>query len=97
MLEREVFVMETKRWTVEVFLTEDERDQVTSATAVLYTDTGRRHESVAHARRNPSDRPVPEIGDELAAGRALSDLAAKLIGDGAEDVAQMAGSARQRR
>ncbi|GIG84553.1 DUF1876 domain-containing protein [Planotetraspora kaengkrachanensis] len=83
--------METKRWTVEVFLTEDENDDVTTATAVLYTDAGRRHESVAHARRNPTDRPVPEIGDELAVGRALSDLAAKLIGDGAEDVAQMAG------
>jgi hypothetical protein len=89
--------METKRWTVEVFLTEDDRDDVTSATAVLYTDAGRRHESVAHARRNPSDRPVPAIGDELAAGRALSDLAAKLIGDGAEDVAQLAGSRREPR
>ncbi|GII59604.1 hypothetical protein Pth03_79930 [Planotetraspora thailandica] len=89
--------METKRWTVEVFLSEDDRDDVTTATAVLYTDAGRRHESVAHARRNPSDRPVPEIGDELAAGRALSDLAAKLIGDGAEDVAQLAGMRREPR
>ncbi|MEZ0076195.1 DUF1876 domain-containing protein [Planotetraspora sp. GP83] len=85
--------MKTKRWTVEIFLNEDDNDDLTTATAVLYTGAGRRHESVGHARRNPSDRPVPEIGDELAAGRALSDLSAKLIGDGAEDVAQMAGPA----
>ncbi|ETK32328.1 DUF1876 domain-containing protein [Microbispora corallina] len=93
MLVREVFVMESKRWTVEVFLNEDDNDDVTTATAVLYTGGGMRHESVGRARRNPADRPVPEIGDELAAGRALADLGAKLIGDGAEDVAQLAGPA----
>jgi hypothetical protein len=97
MLDREVYAMESKRWTVEVFLTEDDVDKVTTATAVLYTDRGKRHESKAHARRNPADRPVPEIGDELAAGRALSDLAAKLIGDGAEDVAQLAGISHRTR
>ncbi len=85
--------METKQWNVEIFISEDDTDKVTTARAVLLTDDGRRHESVAHARRNPSDRPVPEIGDELAAGRALSDLAAKLMEDGAEDVAQLAGPA----
>ncbi|GGO21374.1 hypothetical protein GCM10011574_48670 [Microbispora bryophytorum] len=72
-------------------MNEDDNDDVTTATAVLYTPGGQRHESVGRARRNPSDRPVPEIGDELAAGRALADLGAKLIGDGAEDVAQFAG------
>ncbi|KAA9380779.1 DUF1876 domain-containing protein [Microbispora amethystogenes] len=85
--------MESKRWTVEIFVNEDDKDDVTTATAVLYTPSGRRHESVGRARRNPADRPVPEIGDELAAGRALADLGSKLIGDGAEDVAQLAGPA----
>ncbi|GAA5058538.1 hypothetical protein HNP84_005495 [Thermocatellispora tengchongensis] len=80
--------MQAKEWKVEVFLTEDDNDDVTTARAVLFTGGAKRHESVGHARRNPIDRPVPEIGDELAAGRALSDLAAKLIQDGANDVAQ---------
>ncbi|MFF5212949.1 DUF1876 domain-containing protein [Streptosporangium sp. NPDC000396] len=84
--------MQAKQWDVQLFISEDDNDDVTTATAVLLTSDGRRYESVAYARRNPSDRPVPEIGDELAAGRALSDLAAKLIEAGAEDVAHMAGS-----
>ncbi|MBG0831940.1 DUF1876 family protein [Planomonospora sp. ID67723] len=85
--------MQTKQWDVQVFIEEDDNDDVTTARAVLSHD-GVRHESVAHARRNPSDQPVAGIGDELAAGRALSDLAAKLIEDGAQDVARLAGAAR---
>ena len=34
---------------------------------------------VGLARRNPRDSEVPEIGDELAAARALADLAHQLI------------------
>ncbi|MFI6908207.1 DUF1876 domain-containing protein [Nonomuraea sp. NPDC050394] len=86
--------MNTKEWTVKILITEDDEDKRTSATAVLYAIDSRRHESVAYARRNPDDRPIPEIGDELAAGRALMDLADKLLGDGAEDIAEMAGPAR---
>ncbi|MEV0230563.1 MULTISPECIES: DUF1876 domain-containing protein [unclassified Nonomuraea] len=85
--------MDYKQWNVQIWISEDDNDAVTTATAVLFTADGKRHESVAHARRNPSDRPVPGIGDELAAGRALSNLASKLIEDGAEDVAQLAGTA----
>ncbi|KAB8193544.1 DUF1876 domain-containing protein [Nonomuraea phyllanthi] len=85
--------MDYKQWNVQIWISEDDDDAVTTATAVLFTADGKRHESVAHARRNPSDRPIPGIGDELAAGRALSNLASKLIEDGAEDVAQLAGTA----
>ncbi|GHE25890.1 hypothetical protein GCM10017673_29280 [Streptosporangium violaceochromogenes] len=88
-------MMEAKQWNVQIFISEDDNDDVTTARAVLFTDRGKRHEAVARARRNPSDRPVPEIGDELAAGRVLSVLAAQLIQDGAEDVAQTAGSVRE--
>ncbi|WP_283137641.1 DUF1876 domain-containing protein [Rhizohabitans arisaemae] len=84
--------MEAKQWDVQIYITEDDDDSVTMARVVLSTGNGLRHESVGRARRNPVDRPVPEIGDELAVGRALSDLAAKLIGDAADDVAQMAGA-----
>jgi hypothetical protein len=37
---------------------------------------------------------VPEIGDELAAGRALSDLAHHLLDVAADDVAAFASSLR---
>ncbi|MFF5212974.1 dsRBD fold-containing protein [Streptosporangium sp. NPDC000396] len=82
--------MKTKRWDVRIFISEDDSDDVTTARAVLMTPGGRKHQSVAHARRNPDDRPVPAIGDELAAGRALSDLAGKLMKDGAADAARLA-------
>ncbi|MEU6711737.1 dsRBD fold-containing protein [Nonomuraea sp. NPDC046802] len=86
-------IMEYKEWNIQIWISEDDQDAVTTATAVLFTAEGKRHESVAHARRKPGDRPVPGIGDELAAGRALSDLSAKLIEDGADDVARMASPA----
>lgn len=38
------------------------------------------------ARRNPADRDVPEIGDELAVARALSDLADQLFSMTACDI-----------
>jgi hypothetical protein len=38
------------------------------------------------ARRNPSDREVPVIGDELAVARALSDLAHNLLDAAANDI-----------
>ncbi|MEO3794316.1 DUF1876 domain-containing protein [Nonomuraea sp. B10E15] len=85
--------MDDKQWNVQIWIHEDDEDAVTTATVALFTADGKRHESVGRARRNPVDRPVPGIGDELAVGRALSDLSAKLIQDGAEDVAQLSGTA----
>ncbi|MFC4533423.1 dsRBD fold-containing protein [Sphaerisporangium dianthi] len=87
--------MQVKQWTVEIYITEDDEDDRTVARAVLLNRAGTLHESAGYARRNPIDRPVPAIGDELAAGRALADLAAKLTEDAAEDVAQMAGQSRR--
>jgi hypothetical protein len=46
------------------------------------------------ARLNPADRSVPEIGDELAAGRALEDLGARLHEAASHDFAYLAGPAR---
>jgi Rv2632c-like len=69
--------MHTGTWHVEVYLYE--QDGTTRAEAVLRTDAGTelRHEGTA--RRNPGDRDIPEIGDELAACRALSGLAHDLL------------------
>jgi hypothetical protein len=41
---------------------------------------------VGRARLNPDDRDVPEIGDELAAARALSDLGHRLLLAAAADI-----------
>ncbi|MET8160049.1 DUF1876 domain-containing protein [Sphaerisporangium sp. NPDC005289] len=87
--------MQVKQWAVEIYITEDDNDDRTVARAVLMNRAGMRREGVGYARRNPVDRPVPEIGDELAVGRALADLSAKLTEDAAEDVAQMAGQSRR--
>jgi hypothetical protein len=38
------------------------------------------------ARRNPGDREVTQIGEEIAAARALSDLAHQLVSDAAEQI-----------
>lgn len=81
--------MEDKQWTVQIYITEDGDD--TQARAVLTapdtsTVTGR-----GAARRNPVDRPVPEIGDELAASRALEDLAIRLHDVASDDIVQLAG------
>jgi hypothetical protein len=43
------------------------------------------------ARRNPQDREVPEIGDELATSRAFADLAHQLLEAATADVEQNVG------
>ncbi|WP_432190788.1 DUF1876 domain-containing protein [Streptomyces sp. bgisy027] len=87
--------MEDKQWTVRIHITEDGDD--TRAEAVLTTQdtpedlmvvTGR---GVAH--RNPVDRPIPEIGDELAASRALEDLAIRLHDVASDDIVNLTGPA----
>ena len=68
--------MDAKQWTVDITI--DEHDRRTRSTARLHTqDTTL--VGVGLARRNPTDRNVPEIGDELATARALADLAQQLI------------------
>ena len=81
--------MQSEQWTVQVYISGDEDDTV--ARAVLLTSQGMRVIGVGRARRNPVDRPVPEIGDELAVGRALADLADRLRGVAAADIAQLSG------
>ncbi|MFJ5775551.1 DUF1876 domain-containing protein [Streptomyces sp. NPDC093094] len=84
--------MEDKQWTVQIYITEDGDD--TRARAVLATSDADESDSVTGrgtARRNPMDRPVPEIGDELAASRALEDLAVRLHDVAADDIVELAG------
>ncbi|GLF97711.1 DUF1876 domain-containing protein [Streptomyces yaizuensis] len=66
----------THAWTVGLYLTEE--DGTTRARAVLDTGTatltGR---GTAHC--SPLDIDIPDIGDELAAGRAMRDLSGRLM------------------
>ncbi|MES4891610.1 DUF1876 domain-containing protein [Streptomyces sp. NPDC096012] len=79
----------TGQWSVRLHLFED--DGTTKAHVTLDTGTtaltGR---GTAHC--NPVDTNVPEIGDELAAGRAMHDLAHQLLNAADRDVQGMAAS-----
>ena len=67
---------QTVEWKVHLYLYEDQG--TTKARVVLDTKepsfTGR-----GVARCSPDDADVPEIGDELAAGRAMHDLGEQLL------------------
>ncbi|MDQ0988867.1 DUF1876 domain-containing protein [Streptomyces sp. V3I7] len=76
----------TEEWTVRLQLFEEEG----TTKARVQLDTGTTQltgHGVAH--RNPSDADVPEIGDELAAGRALHDLAGQLVSAAERDIEGM--------
>jgi hypothetical protein len=77
-----------RRWRVDVFVDEID-DTTTHAEARLYTNDDTRLVGHGRARRNPADAAVPEIGDEIAAGRALMDLARTLLGAAGADVEQV--------
>ncbi|MEV5535765.1 DUF1876 domain-containing protein [Saccharopolyspora shandongensis] len=79
----------TQRWTVDIDLYEDADH--THAEARLHTRDATDLRGKGKARRNPEDRNVPEIGDELAAARALYDLAHRLLKSAEIDVEQMTG------
>ncbi|MFE9609757.1 DUF1876 domain-containing protein [Streptomyces sp. NPDC006012] len=81
--------VEAKQWTVQIYITEEGDD--THARAVLTTRDTSRLTGRGIARRNPIDRPIPEVGDELAASRALEDLAIRLHDVAADDIVQLAG------
>ena len=79
-------MMESKRWTVTITI--DEHDGHTRALARLRTRDSDRLTGLGLARLNPTDDEVPEIGDELAVGRALADLSSRLLTTAAADVGE---------
>ncbi|MGI5288745.1 DUF1876 domain-containing protein [Nonomuraea polychroma] len=87
--------MKEKEWNVRILLTEDGDD--TAARAALTIDDGTVIRGDGRARRNPSDPAVPEIGDELAASRALADLAERLAVITQRDIASSADFPAQSR
>jgi hypothetical protein len=73
---------ETKRWNIVLDI--DEQDGRTRAVARLQRGDADPLEGVGLARLNPADPDVPEIGDELAAARALSELSHHVVDAAAE-------------
>jgi hypothetical protein len=75
-------MMTVDSWPVEISLCEVDRE--TRAEARLTEGVG----LVGHglARCNPDDREVMQIGEEIAAARALSDLAHRLLSYAAAEI-----------
>jgi hypothetical protein len=76
-------MMHTRTWNAQIFLFE--QDGETRADAVLDTGDNTLHGHGA-ARCHPGETDIPEIGDELAVARALTDLGRKLIGTATDDL-----------
>ena len=76
--------MATKTWLVQVNL--DEEGDDTRADATLQLENKMEMRGSGFSRRNPHDESEPRIGDELAAARALSDLAHQLLAAAAHDI-----------
>ncbi len=77
---------EVHTWTVTVNVF-DHGDS-SAAHAVLTTSAG---SLTGHGRaqRNPHDVAVPEIGAEIAAARALRELADRLLGAASDDISEV--------
>jgi Rv2632c-like len=70
-------------WNVTIAFTED--DEKTRADAVL--EAGQLElRGWGRARRNPVDPDVPAVGEEVAAARALSELAHHLLDQAAHTI-----------
>ncbi|MGH3332619.1 MAG: DUF1876 domain-containing protein [Nocardioidaceae bacterium] len=76
--------MAAKTWTIQVTI--DEQGDDTRADALLSLENKMEMHGRGVSRRNPADESVPRIGDELAAARALSDLAHQLLATAATEI-----------
>jgi hypothetical protein len=76
-----------KAWRVRIDL--GEHEGTTRAIAWLDTGAGTELRGVGEAHLSPQDPDVPEIGDELAAARALSSLSDALLDAAAGDLEQV--------
>jgi hypothetical protein len=62
--------------TVAIHIDEDETNTLAFAQLDLRGD---HFEATGRARRNPGDRPMPVVGEELAIARALSHLSVEVM------------------
>ena len=66
------------RWSVNLYITEVDSQTRAEARLVMPAEQGRLI-GRGEARRNPADQEVSLIGEQIAAARALSDLAGQLL------------------
>jgi hypothetical protein len=76
----------TRTITLNIDLVEKEAE--TTADVSFTTGDGTVLTSHGIARRNPRDPDVPEIGDEIAVARALSEMAHKLLDVAAGEISK---------
>jgi hypothetical protein len=74
----------TSQWTISLAFDED--IDHTTAVAQVTTPAGQLLRGTGQARRNPHDRPVARIGEEVAGARALSNLAHELLEYAAREI-----------
>jgi hypothetical protein len=79
----------TKRWRVDIYLYEDQDS--TAANAVLHSDVPAPLDVRGEARRSPADPDLPAVGDEVAAARALRQLADRLLEMASSDLSDAEG------
>jgi hypothetical protein len=82
-----------KRWSVDIYIDEHPDERRTFAEARLHSGDPTNVRGIGTSRRNPQDMEVPEIGDELAAARALEDLAVRLRSVAAGDIEALSDEA----
>ena len=70
-------------WPVEISLREEDAKTLAKAHLAM---GGADLTGQGLARRNPDDQEIMQIGEEIAAARALSDLAHQLLSDAAERI-----------
>lgn len=76
--------------TAEIEITFEETVDHTDARATIVL-RGSRFGGFGRARRNPADPDLPVVGEELAAARALSELAHRLLDAAADAINQREG------
>jgi|BarGraNGADG00212_1021973.scaffolds.fasta_scaffold07407_3 hypothetical protein len=79
----------TRSWRVDIDLFET--GDATMAHAVLVAGFPKKIDAEGDAHRNPRDAASPEIGDELAVGRALRRISDRLLESAAADIGATEG------
>lgn len=74
----------TSAWTIELRFEED--PDRTHAIATVRTPAGNELRGHGQSRRNPLDKPIARIGEEVAGARALSNLAHELLEYAASEI-----------
>ncbi|MFC9243086.1 DUF1876 domain-containing protein [Streptomyces sp. NPDC057136] len=76
-------------WHIELEFEEDSNR--TRAAAMVRLPDGTEMRSHGYASRHPSDAEQPRVGEEIAGGRALNELAMKLLTKAHDEIDEASG------